>query len=675
MRESVVNGKVDKVIINSKPTILTYFRYSSSIQKDGLSEYRQEDIIKRNVIDFCEAKGVSLDDVIALSDKGVSAYRGKNLTEGSLSQIINKFQTGELPKTYDENGEINTYLFIESIDRLTRLDLPTATKIFLTIVEYCNIVVVSDNERKTYTYQRLKEQSGMFDLFQALMVISRSHNESAMKEARHRANWSKKRKDVKDYFDLSEEERKGLPYPKNLTSQCPWFLKPKSDNCGFEFIEENKEVLVYFLDRLRDGFGFMSTIKAIHIEIEKGNLKPSLTKRQEKASGFSFRTFNQLFKDGNETLVGNLVVHETYFVTDEDVAKKVYEPSMLGKKIRIPVFTVKGYYPAVISEDEFRAFKRDIGIRTKQSFKPNKKVKNIAQGISRCAICGGSMLFKPDNRESRKDNLICYNSKRGQCRSFVFNYNTFENNFLKYCRSINIAKIIGFNNSEDNKAKEMKLKAQISKYTFRISEIEDELELIVSNLTKVRIDALIEKLQNKYVSKENELKELNAILVDCEDELAELYKAISTNENVDEYLSELLDKVIDSNDIVIRERLNIDLRSVISSMKIYHETNPENILKRKMATVTFRDGYTRIIPIDKVLEDGDMYSIPPIIELKELEEIPDQLILPFDYFDGKEEGRYPEVAFMPKFYQENPALYNQIRSEIETADKLMKVVN
>lgn len=56
-----------------KPVVITYTRFSSNMQKDGLSEYRQDELTQRYVIDFCDEHNVDLNEVISLKDRGVSA--------------------------------------------------------------------------------------------------------------------------------------------------------------------------------------------------------------------------------------------------------------------------------------------------------------------------------------------------------------------------------------------------------------------------------------------------------------------------------------------------------------------------------------------------------------------------------------------------------------------------
>ncbi|MGF1807760.1 recombinase family protein, partial [Aliivibrio sifiae] len=294
-----------------RPVVITYTRFSTSIQKDGLSEFRQDELTQRYVLDFCEEHSVPVEDIISLKDRGVSAYRGKNMTKGSLSEIIAKFKSDELPKVYNEKGEINTFLFIESLDRLSRADLHTANKLFLDLVEYCNIVVVAENEKKIYSLNSLKTDMGMLDLFSALLTLSRSHNESRMKEMRHRANWSNKRQSVIDYFELSKEEREGVEYPQNPTRTCPWWLKPKDDNRGFEFIEEHRKAMMFFLNRMLDGYGLTSCIRRLNDKIESGEFKVEFSDRQKNAQGFQTHTFYQLLNnDNNDSIIGDLILHQ-----------------------------------------------------------------------------------------------------------------------------------------------------------------------------------------------------------------------------------------------------------------------------------------------------------------------------------------------------------------------------
>ncbi|MDW1975651.1 MULTISPECIES: recombinase family protein [Vibrio] len=654
-----------------RPVVITYTRFSTNIQKEGLSEYRQDELTQRYVLDFCEEHGVPVEDIISLKDRGISAYRGKNMTKGSLSEIIAKFNSGELPKVYNEKGEINTFLFIESLDRLSRADLHTANKLFLDLVEYCNIVVVAENEKKIYSLNSLKTDMGMLDLFSALLTLSRSHNESRMKEMRHRANWSKKRQVVIDYFELPEDEREGVEYPLNPTKTCPWWLRPKADNRGFEFIEEHKEAMLYFLNRMMEGHGLTSCIRRLNEKIENGELKVEFTERQKKAKGFQTHTFYQLLSgDDNESIIGNLIFHQDYYPTEKDVQQGLYEKKSLGKKVRIPVFTAKGFYPALLNEVEYMRLKQQMKQRKQSQTKPTKKVQNIAQGLLKCPLCGYSYVYVADNRKGRHHNLVCGLSRSKKCKSYTFRYKWFEKNLLNYCRNLDMNRILGI--KIDNKLKERISELEVNALTYE-QEIEvknKELEQLVENLSKITIPTLLEKAQDQYVKIENSIKVITYEKEQNELELVDLKKRSIKSDIVSKEVYELIDSVQLQENVSLRERLNIELKKVISELYIYHKDNPNNYFGRNMIVVKFRDDYIRFIPLDRELEREELYNILPTISTKKAVDYSKYEILPFDYLEGLEEGRYPEHQFITKFYQENPDVLAEILSELDEADNV-----
>ncbi|MGL1179051.1 recombinase family protein [Vibrio parahaemolyticus] len=652
-----------------KPVVITYTRFSTNIQKDGLSEFRQNELTQRYVLDFCEENGVPVEDIISLKDRGISAYRGKNMTKGSLAEIIAKFKSDELPKVYNEQGEINTFLFIESLDRLSRADLHTANKLFLDLVEYCNIVVVAENEKKIYSLNSLKTDLGMLDLFSALLTLSRSHNESRMKEMRHRANWSKKRQVVIDYFELPEDEREGVEYPLNPTKTCPWWLRPKENNRGFEFIEEHKKAMLYFLNRMINGHGLTSSIRRLNEKIENGDFKVEFTERQKKAKGFQTHTFYQLLSgNDNESIIGNLIFHQDYYPTEKDIQQGLYEPKTLGKKVRIPVFTAKGFYPALLSEVEYMRLKQQMKQRKQSQTKPTKKVQNIAQGLLKCPLCGYSYVYVADNRQGRHHNLVCSFSRSKKCKAYTFRYKWFEKNLLNYCRNLDMNRIMGI--KVDNRIKEeiAELEINLDVYEKEIEAKSSELEQLVTNLSKITIPSLLEKAQDQFVKMENDIKVITYEREKTEIELLDLRKRSIKSNVVSNEMYKLIDSVQLKDNINLRERLNLELKKVITELYIYHKDNPNNYFGRNMIVVKFRDDYIRFIPLDRELEREELYNILPTISTKKAVDYSNYQILPFDYLDGLAEGRYPEHQFITKFYQENPDVLAEILKELDEAD-------
>ncbi|WP_274878747.1 recombinase family protein [Vibrio harveyi] len=665
-------SRLTKAMSELKPVVITYTRFSSNMQKDGLSEYRQDELTQRYVIDFCEEHNVPLDEVISLKDRGVSAYRGKNLTQGSLSEIIEKFESGELPKVYNEIGEINTFLFIESLDRLSRADLHTASKIFLNLVEYCNIVVVAENEQKIYSLNSLKDDMGMLDLFSALLTLSRSHNESRMKEMRSRSNWSKKRKSVIEYFEKSDEERKLLERPLNPTKTCPWWLQPKKNGRGFEFIEENRKAMNFFLDLLLQGFGLTSSIRKLNGAIENGDYKVKFTSRQAKAKGFQMHTFYQLLREeGNESLFGNLILHQDYYPTERDVQQGLYPKNKLGKKIRVPVFNARGFYPALISELDYLRIRQKMNDRRQTQSKPNKKVRNIAQGVLSCPKCGYGYSYVADNRKNRFHHLVCNLSRAKKCRAFAYKYETIEHNLLNYCRNLNVSRVLGYDNtSNESMVKLKELENSLERLIQSKKELEKEIDQLVLNIGKITIPTLLQKTQEQYVLKETEINRINSDIKTIEFEIHQLNQHQANSTSINQTLHDLIDKVVVEKNVEVRERLNIEFKKIIKKMHLIHDTAEGNTFKRRMLSVEFLDGLTRLIPVDKKLESSELYDILPALDFEQVKDFKEYTILPFDYLEGFKKGKYPDVNDMPRFYQENPAKYLKILAEIEEADEV-----
>ena len=159
------------------PKAYSYQRFSTPEQAKGDSLRRQLEAATAHA----EAHGLDLDTDLTFQDLGVSAFRGKNAVEGALAAFIEAVDTGKV--------EPGSYLLIESLDRLSRDRIMAALNRFSALLEKgVNVVTLSDG--KTYTADSLNE---LPDLMVSLLVMSRAHEESAMKSKRGRAAWKQKR--------------------------------------------------------------------------------------------------------------------------------------------------------------------------------------------------------------------------------------------------------------------------------------------------------------------------------------------------------------------------------------------------------------------------------------------------------------------------------------------------
>jgi len=190
----------------------SYIRFSTPQQLKGDSMRRQLEASRA----YAKENNLLLDET--LRDIGVSAFKGKNATEGALRKFIELVEAGRIEK--------GSLLILESLDRLSRQQVFAALSLFSSILSAgVEIVTLADDQR--YTADSINEVG---QLMYSLMSLSRSHEESAMKSKRLSASWESKRK-------LAAES--GKP----MTSQRPKWLRMSQDKKSFEIIEERAEIV------------------------------------------------------------------------------------------------------------------------------------------------------------------------------------------------------------------------------------------------------------------------------------------------------------------------------------------------------------------------------------------------------------------------------------------------
>src|SRR5262245_32232739 len=127
--------------------------------------------------------GVKLDQSLAMTDAGRSAFRRKDWDTYALARFVDCIKSGRV--------ESGSYLLVENLDRLSREDAGEATELFLSIVNK-GIVVVQLSPIVMEFRRPVNVQSLMF----AIVELSRGHSESAAKSERVGAAWARKQKEA-----------------------------------------------------------------------------------------------------------------------------------------------------------------------------------------------------------------------------------------------------------------------------------------------------------------------------------------------------------------------------------------------------------------------------------------------------------------------------------------------
>jgi len=151
--------------------VYSYRRFSSGRQATGHSLERQSASARA----WCAENGYILDEDLVISDLGVSAFGGKNASEGALAVFLAAAKAGRIPR-----GSI---LLVESLDRLSRSAIHEAIGLLTSIV-VSGVRVVSMIDGKEWNDETIKDT---MNFMMSVLLFSRAHEESATKAKRVRA--------------------------------------------------------------------------------------------------------------------------------------------------------------------------------------------------------------------------------------------------------------------------------------------------------------------------------------------------------------------------------------------------------------------------------------------------------------------------------------------------------
>jgi DNA invertase Pin-like site-specific DNA recombinase len=275
--------------------VFSYIRFSSPQQAAGGSLARQ----MRLTAEFCQRKGLTLDESLTLHDLGVSAFRGDNVREGALAGFLEACRTKRVPR--------GSVLVVESLDRLSRDQIRPALQLFLSLQDY-GITIKTHEPDREYD----PESTDALALIEPLIVFARAHEESLLKSHRRRDGWEQAK---------ARARQGGGPMLKT----CPAWLEVTPD--GFQVRDGAAAAVRRIYDLARDGCG-------VH------------------------RIAEQLTRQGVPP-IGNgkrWVKAYVYRILRSPAPKGVYQPHrQVGKKLVDDGEPIPGFYPNVVSEEEWSA--------------------------------------------------------------------------------------------------------------------------------------------------------------------------------------------------------------------------------------------------------------------------------------------------------------------------------
>ena len=322
----------------------SYLRFSTAEQATGDSRRRQMAMAEK----YAAEHHLRLDASLSFRDLGVSAFRGKNAKEGALRAFLEAIEHNLVPP--------NSFLLIESLDRLSRDRILAAQSLFLQIVQ-AGVTIVTLVDQRSYSLEGLNQNP--LDLIISLVSMMRANEESETKSLRIRAAFDAKR------AHLAE---------KPWTSRCPGWLRFDKDAAKFIVVKERAKV-----------------VRRIYRGVLAGTSHQSMARRMNEEQIPLFGHGNQRGKIWQTSLVRHLLHTPTVIGTYVPFVTEWVDGVM---RVR-PQTPVEGYYPAIIKKADWdRVQTRRAAWSAHHNYRPAPSGRaNLLAGLTRCPYCDRPMTM------------------------------------------------------------------------------------------------------------------------------------------------------------------------------------------------------------------------------------------------------------------------------------------
>ncbi|WP_396216690.1 recombinase family protein [Gemmatimonas sp.] len=369
--------------------VYSYTRFSTPEQSMGDSARRQDDAILAYV-EREIAKGLPWALQPPRTDHGVSGFRAKNATRGALSEFLAEVRAGVIPA--------GSVLLVENVDRITRQNTWDAVDTFKAIVD-SGITVITLAPEKVYT-RRLLQETPMLVL-ELQFLFSRANEESRTKATRLRASWSNKRKDA--------------AHGKGITPVCPAWIEAAPNGhrqWAFSLIPERAKIVERIYRDTAKGAGALAIARALNTEGV-----PVFGEGKRQGTQWHRSYIAKILQ--NPAVIGTYTPHTVEY--DENY-----------KSRRVPQQAIEGYYPAAVSArlyQQVRMLQQGKNRNPRRGSTAAQPLRNIVGGMTRCALCGGTMTRMSKTSARDKANgkewvyLVCAAAKnRAGCRYVTVPY-------------------------------------------------------------------------------------------------------------------------------------------------------------------------------------------------------------------------------------------------------------
>ena len=340
------------------PKAYSYLRFSTPEQRKGDSQRRQATM----ATEYAERHGLDLDDKLTFQDLGVSAWRGRNSLDGALAGFMEAVRNRLIPA--------DSYLLVESLDRVSRQHVGDAFDLLKSIVKLGVTVVTLTDNGKAYTREQLRTEP--MAIMQAVFHFARANEESAMKSQRLRAKW----------------QQKGEGHRTAMTAVAPGWLRLNRDK-QFEVIPDRAELVRRMFAMAASGMGKSGIARKLNAE--------GIPTWKATGKGWHGAVVAQILS--NPAVIGRYQPHTKQHDDNHKLVRRPAGPP------------IEGYFPPIVDADQFYRVSISRGISGKGK---DAAPVNVLAGLARCAACGGPLHYVGGARPPLKSYayLACDNQRR-----------------------------------------------------------------------------------------------------------------------------------------------------------------------------------------------------------------------------------------------------------------------
>lgn len=481
----------------------SYIRWSSKKQSTGDSLARQ--------LDYARQIATEHDlELVEMVDRGISAFRGKNASDGELGRFIDAVEAKKIPS--------DCWLIVENLDRISRSDVLQANQLFTKLLQL-GVTIVTGMDSKIYSHDSVI--ANPMDLMYSIMLFMRANEESKTKSSRT----------IKNALGMIRKHQDGV----------------RSDD-GYPFAIEVVGSHPFFVDT-SDG-----TVKPHPIYFDAAKL--ILTKRSEGWGTNRIKKFLDATvpPPKNRPKRLNTWSHDT-------IRRLPLTEQILGIR-RVTLdgieYELKDYYPKPISDEVYQKLQYVLSKRKVNSTSRNHVGLFTGIQVGRCGHCGGTLCAYRSARSDRAVKVTlryaCTSKQRGEpCDQRTFAHTQIEDTFIRVgmMKLWRPDEVVGFDSTElDVKRNHLEqLQSQSKTLADRFVLFDDVPTALVDKL---------KELQAKIATTEAEINELELLQAEHDHK--------PTNTGIEQVFSELSPSIMDISNDAERIRIRELIRDAVDSV-------------------------------------------------------------------------------------------------------------